>query len=278
MNAADQVERLLKESGAVLARQNKHLVYKLPNGQTFVMAKTTGDPVRAAKNNLRDLRHALGNARPKQEEGRTEMATVQPQPFSAAPAPAPVVMRPEPAVAGLLTEVVQTMPDQSLKERIEVAIARQEKEQELLMNAASAVERRLQMLKALLPFVDDPSMESVLLAILSRPEPPKPAHPQAPDHISECVQVTRKLVYAATQTFEGGFTINDVMKLMTGGRHIEGTERVRVRNSIAASITSLFDRGELLKDEQGIGKHQSIWRKAVLNGKPVVAVAESATV
>ncbi len=41
MNAAAEVSRLLSECGAVLIRQNKHLVYSLPNGQNFVLAKTS---------------------------------------------------------------------------------------------------------------------------------------------------------------------------------------------------------------------------------------------
>jgi hypothetical protein len=63
MNAAAEVGRLLNEHGAVLVRHKKHLVYQLPNGQNFVMAKTTSDPARAAHNNLSELRHALGIVR-----------------------------------------------------------------------------------------------------------------------------------------------------------------------------------------------------------------------
>jgi hypothetical protein len=35
MNAEDELERLLKDSGAILVRKNKHAVYRLPNGRMF---------------------------------------------------------------------------------------------------------------------------------------------------------------------------------------------------------------------------------------------------
>lgn len=59
MSAADQVEDLLRESGAELIRDHKHLVYRLPNGNKFTRAKTPSDR-KAAHNDLSDLRRALG--------------------------------------------------------------------------------------------------------------------------------------------------------------------------------------------------------------------------
>ncbi len=75
-------------------------------------------------------------------------------------------------------------------------------------------------------------------------------------------QVTRQLVFAATQTFQENFTVNEVMDLMTGGRQIEGAERLRVRQSTAAAMVSLHDRGELLKVEEHCGRSQTIWQKS----------------
>lgn len=43
MDANVEVDRLLASSGAVLLRHNKHLVYGLPNGKTFVRSKTPSD-------------------------------------------------------------------------------------------------------------------------------------------------------------------------------------------------------------------------------------------
>jgi hypothetical protein len=59
MGAADEVDELLKRSGAVLIRDHKHLVYRLPNGNKFTRAKTPSDR-KAAHNDLSDLRRALG--------------------------------------------------------------------------------------------------------------------------------------------------------------------------------------------------------------------------
>jgi hypothetical protein len=148
-------------------------------------------------------------------------------------------------------------------------IASEESAQELLMAEAQRLERRVEMLKALLPFTDDPATEIALRA-LAVPEPPLPAAlmpPEPPQHVTERVQVTRQLVLAATQTFDRTFTVNDVMALMTGGRQIDGTERMRVRSSIAQAMMSLHERGELIKEAEGIGKRQTIWRKAVLTSR-----------
>lgn len=59
MSAEDQVNHLLRESGARLIRDRKHEVWRLPNGRNFVRAKTTSD-CRSERNNLSDLRRALG--------------------------------------------------------------------------------------------------------------------------------------------------------------------------------------------------------------------------
>ena len=256
MDATAEVTKLLHESGAVLVRQNKHLVYQLPNRRTFTRSKTPSDN-RAALNELSDLRRALGRERPAPmvpKEDQTEMSVATPCPQ---PAAGP--------------DVVQEVPSQSLKERIEATILDEESSQEKLLAAAQGHERRVQMLKALLPFANDPATEGSLRTLL--PAPPqtpelvaaKPSEP--PQQIVERVQVTRQLVFAATQTFEGRFTVNDVMDLMTGGKQIEGKERLRVRQAIAAAMVSLQERGELRKVEDRYGRSQSVWQRAELNGK-----------
>jgi predicted RNA binding protein YcfA (HicA-like mRNA interferase family) len=50
-----QLLTMLKEAGAVLARTNKHHIYKLPNGQTIVVSRTPSDH-RATMNNIARLR------------------------------------------------------------------------------------------------------------------------------------------------------------------------------------------------------------------------------
>ncbi len=56
-NPEDRLAGLLKASGATLERQNKHLVYKLPNGRRITVAKTPSDR-RATLNTVSALRKA----------------------------------------------------------------------------------------------------------------------------------------------------------------------------------------------------------------------------
>ena len=86
MNAQHEIDRLLDESGAVLVRQNKHLVYRLPNGLNFVAAKTSSDPERAAKNSLSALRRALGVLRAAPQARGEPKMRVEPGPVVAVPA------------------------------------------------------------------------------------------------------------------------------------------------------------------------------------------------
>ncbi len=261
MDPQRELERMLKEHNAVLVRSSKHLVYRLPNGQNFVMPNTPGDHYRGANNQLKDLRRALGIVRVAPEEkGSTMQVTPTQSPVPAPAISAPAVEEPQPP---------------SFKDRLDAAIATEEAHQEKLMAEAQQVERRVQMLKALQPFVDDRAAEEALRAILPDPKPPRPAAPPEPPRaapppappqvITERVQVTRHLVLAATQTFEDTFTVNDVLALMTGGRQIEPPERFRVRSSIAQCMVGLCERGELVRVADGIGKRQTIWQRAVLN-------------
>ncbi len=258
MNATVEVDRLLEQSGAVLVRHKKHLVYRLPNGNNFVLAKTTSDPARAAKNNLSTLRNALGMAREKGQQKERTMQQQRPTPRPTMASPAAPAPSPE--------------ANESLKERIEAAITSEEAVQEKLLAEAQAHERKVHMLKALLPFAEDPATEDALrgvLPIAATPpvrEPPLPPPPEPPQQITERVQVTRQLVLAATQTFDDQFTVNDVVDLMTNGAHLDPTERQRVRSSVAQAISTLHERGEIVKESQGIGRQQSMWRRAILNG------------
>lgn len=177
----------------------------------------------------------------------------------AVPVPAPPPPAPAPA----------TETKESLKQRIEAAIASEEAIQEKLLAEAQAHERRVQMLKALLPFADDPATEGALRDVLPAVEAPataKPVAPPPPEAITERVQVTRQLVLAATQTFNETFTVNDVMALMVNGHQIDPDERGRVRSSIAQAMVTLHERGELVKHQEHFGRRQTIWRKAQLNG------------
>ena len=279
MDASVEVSRLLENSGAVLVRQKKHLVYQLPNGRMFTRYKSPSDH-RAPLNELSDLRRALACDRPI-ASGSTPKAPAQGVPNCAKEHTAmPIPQTPTQAATSPAKANVEESPKQpSLKERLETAIRDGEAVQERLMAEAQAAERRVGMLKALLPYAEEPAAEQALRAILPAPPAPAPAPEPArvapPQQIVERVQVTRQLVFAATQTFEEKFTVNDVMDLMTGGREIEGKERLRVRQSIAAAIITLHERGELLKAEEHVGRSQTVWQKVQLpalaastNGKP----------
>ncbi len=263
MDPQRELERMLKEHGAVLVRDSNHPVYRLPNGQTFVASKSPSDH-RSTINALTDLRRALGIRRAATHENGATMGVNTPAPPAPSPAqPAPAVEEPKPP---------------ALKSRLEAAVAIEESRQEKLMAEAQQVERRVQMLRALLPYVDDATAEDALRAILPAPEPSAPPKveppPAPPEFITERVQVTRELVRAAIETFETTFTINDVMDLMTGGRHIDPPERVRVRASIGQAMLSLLERGEVIKEADHFGRRQAIWRKATLQGtgKPTVGI------
>lgn len=54
------IQQQLKRCGAVLVRQHKHQVWRLPNGRNFVMANTASDH-RAEKNQIQVLRRMLRN-------------------------------------------------------------------------------------------------------------------------------------------------------------------------------------------------------------------------
>jgi hypothetical protein len=160
MNARHEIDRLLEESGAVLVRQNRHLVYRLPNGKNFVVAKTSSDPDRAAKNSLSDLRRALGAPRMTASQEPTIMEDPQ-EAIHQSPQNHP----PEPP----RQDVSGHAQESNLRSRVESMIVGEEAAQELLMAEAQQLERRVHMLKALLPFADDPATEAALKALTSPP-------------------------------------------------------------------------------------------------------------
>ncbi|HZT29364.1 MAG TPA: hypothetical protein VFA33_05750 [Bryobacteraceae bacterium] len=258
MNPTITLNRVLKNCGAVRVYEDNHLVYLLPNGNKFT--RSGPDNHRTPLQELRELRRAL-------KESSTPPATeeVHRMPLDQKPAPAPPAAVTEPAPPA------PTDQEHPLKARIEAAIAGEEATQERLLAEAAVHERKAQMLKTLLPFADDATEEAlrgilpVLAPVVAQPPtPPRP--PEPPQQITDRVQVTRQLVLAATQTFDDQFTVNDVVERMTGSAQIDPPERQRVRSSVAQAMATLFERGEVVKDSQGIGRQQTLWRKASLNG------------
>lgn len=55
-----EILSILSDVGAVVVRQRKHQVYRLPSGETFVVAATPSDGQHAYANALGDLKRRLG--------------------------------------------------------------------------------------------------------------------------------------------------------------------------------------------------------------------------
>ena len=143
MNASVEVARLLDESGAVLVRHKKHLVYRLPNGQNFISPKTPGDH-RTAVNQLSNLRRALAiePASPNQtQQPPPQGADICAKEHNAMPPTQNATQAPPPPATANVEE-----PKLCLKERLEAAIREGEAIQEKLMAEAQAAERRVGML------------------------------------------------------------------------------------------------------------------------------------
>jgi hypothetical protein len=121
----------------------------------------------AARNNVHHLRRVLGIERKSKEIGERMLVEA-----TAAAMPAPQTL---PALP------IQE-PRESLKQRIEAAITSEEAIQEKLLGEAQTHERRLQMLRALLPFADEPAIEESLRGVLRVIEP---AVPPTPDPVPE---------------------------------------------------------------------------------------------
>ncbi len=259
MNVETEIDRLLQSSGAQLIRDNNHLVYRLPNGSNFIRPKTTSD-FRSAQNGLHALRRILGMNGGRKEEALPKMTTTKPE------APAPL----EPAAP---RELAFKPAPAALKERIEAAAVTLEVQAEDLMSKAQAAERQAKMLRGLLEFSEDPATEDILRGLVPAPPPPPPVREaeaaviEVPDQITERVQVTRQIVFAATQTFEEDFTINDIYERMVGTKRVDQPERLRIRSSIATAMKVLDERGEVLKVQQGVGRQQTVWHKATLSAR-----------
>lgn len=58
MPLSRKVQQALNEANAKLVRENKHYVYKLPNGAVLTMSKTASCPF-AERHQLADLNRAL---------------------------------------------------------------------------------------------------------------------------------------------------------------------------------------------------------------------------
>ncbi|MBZ5619901.1 MAG: hypothetical protein LAQ69_14440 [Acidobacteriia bacterium] len=260
----ENVKTALRGAGAVYkgGGSAKGSSWVFPDGEEFLFERKSGSPTIDARVATRKLNQVLAR-----RNGQVPEAAVQ-RVNGAVHAEVPVA----PVVVVPAYEPMQaldTPPSPNMKDRWVAALAQAEAYQEKLLADAQVAERRVLMLKAMVPFMEDHAFADTLRAVLRSLEPaPAPAvvtprQPPPPQQISECVQVTRQLVYAATQTFDGTFTVNDVVACMLNGREVSKVERARIRMSVAGSMIALGERGELVREHQGVGRQQTVWRRVV---------------
>ena len=267
----EDVKRRLREIGAVYkgGGSSRGSSWILPGGQEFFFARTSGRPSIDARVACRKLDALLA------QNGKTDTPAIETTDPVVAPlseAKPEQAARPEPEVR-LLPEsapidgTLDTPPSSIMHERWAAAIEQAEAYLAKLMAEAQIAEQRVNMLKAMETYVDNPMFEDTLRAVLPNAAPDRPAPPEPrpalpeppPQQISQYVQVTRQLVYAAAQTFTDTFTVNDVVDRMVNGAQIDRVERLRVRNSVAQAMITLMERGQLLRENKGIGR-QSLFR------------------
>ena len=252
MNPVEEINRLLDTDRAELVRQGNHYVYKLSNGRQFVRSKTPSDH-RSVLNELSQLRRLLDTRREQPTMHLTDVALEPLHPPSSEPEESPVLVMEQ---------------EGEVKQRIQSAIKFWSEKYEYWLSRAQRAERRVQMLNQLLPFAEDPGIGKVLsslspapLATVPEQAPAKEPIPEPPQTISDRVQVTRDLVYAATHVFKTAgrfdFTVSDVYEVMVGSRQVDNIERSRVRAAIAAAMITLVDQGKLVKTVQGRGRAMS---------------------
>jgi hypothetical protein len=81
MDARRQIETILKDSGAILKRQNKNMIYQLPGDKgNFVMPRTDVKSPRTWRNLYSELKHSLGIVAPKKPEAVKKEKRKRPAP------------------------------------------------------------------------------------------------------------------------------------------------------------------------------------------------------
>jgi len=247
----------LREAGAVYrgGGTKTRSDWLFPDGEVFEFERKANNPTIDARVATRKLNQVLARraGQVKEPAPRVNGKALE------TPMPIPVETEAIP--------VLDTPASTSMRERWTAALAQAEAYQEKLLADAQVAERRVHMLKAMIPYIDDPTFADTVRSVLPSLEPP-PAQPivvlppPPPQQIGEHIQVTRDLVFAATHTFDDTFTVNNVVDCMINGREVTREERLRIRSSIASCVVALGERGQLVRDHQGIGRQQSIWKRS----------------
>ena len=146
----------------------------------------------------------------------------------------------------------------ALTQTVERLISEQEQRRDSLMQEAEACDKRLQSLRVLLPTASDPILAEAIIQscgmLYAAPPPPPPKPVQR-------VQVTREIIFEASQTFNESFTVRDLITKMLEGQHTAEEEFKRVHTSVAQMMMTMLERGWLLRVEPGVGRRHSLWRK-----------------
>jgi len=267
----EDVKRRLRGIGAVYkgGGSSRGSSWVLPGGQEFFFARTSGRPAidaRVANRKLDALLAPNGHGADVHQTEAAELVAEALPEATLQPEVTPQVRLVPESVP--VDSALDTPPSSVMRERWAAAIEQAEAYLARLMAEAQIAEQRVNMLKAMETYVDNPMFEDTLRAVLPNaapvkavsPEPPRAIPEPPPQQISEYVQVTRQLVYAAAQTFNDTFTVNNVVDRMVNGAQIDRRERLRVRNSVAQAMITLMERGELLRESKGIGRQQSVFR------------------
>ena len=266
MDGDEAVDRMLKNAGAELIREGKHLVYRLPNGHNFVRAKTPSD-YRIGQNNLRDLRRAMNIPRAEfnrqlyPEKG--ERKIVEPQPATMEP----VQAKPLPtAMPTVMPEPSAPKPAETYRDRLLKVLEQKELHRKALLDEASREESAIAALSLLLD-VDDSILGNALQSLLPKPAPApvfRSHEPAPPDFVTDRVHVTQQLVFAATQVTESSFTLDEIVEIMIGGRRVNGDERARIRSCVDTLLRTLVQKGKVLKIRQGKGRMPGLYQKIAI--------------
>lgn len=241
----EDVENLLRESGCKLLRDGNHLIYRLPDGQNFVMSKTPSD-FRSEKNNLAILRRRLNWRKPE-----------------------PVVkVHGELKPRQVIDVAVEPQTQSAFEATLTSQIAAEKARYDFLLEEAAKVERRIALLEVVSSFSGDEAEEALRDVLgdqsqIYTPPVPKQLH-SGP--ITDRAHVTGSHVLAATQLFDAPFSLNELLEKMLGegfGRMDPGEHR-RIRSSVISMIERLEARGEIRKDVAGIGKRPAVYSKVVI--------------
>jgi hypothetical protein len=216
--------------------------------------RSSGNPATDAKIGMRELRVFLQRRTPAapavdavatptgrrvEETPAAHEPVAPPLPIPALPAPPPV---------------------SSFQQRWEAAVAGATVARDKLQADLALAEKRLQMLSAMVPYMDDPTFEDTFRAVFPAPKELLPAV-AAPVQRAN-VKVTREAVLEAVQLFEGQqFTVNQILDLMVAGREVNSLERKRIRLSVAACITALGESGQIQREPEAIGR-EILWSRS----------------